>query len=85
MECDKVIKKDCVHCEKEFEIHVNKDDYKEWTDNGTLIQQAMPYLTPGERELLISGTCDECWDRMFGDNDEEEEVEEEEEEEEEEE
>ena len=38
-----------------------------WIDwqEGELIQVALPTLTEGERELLISGTCDTCWDRMF--------------------
>ena len=25
----------------------------------------MPYLNAGEREILISKTCDECFDKMF--------------------
>lgn len=33
---------------------------------GELIQKAMPNLTPGQREMLISGYCDGCWDQIFG-------------------
>ncbi len=54
----------CVHCNTDYEIAVEKKDFDRW-ESGELIQDAMPYLTPGQRELLISNTCDACWDRLF--------------------
>ena len=33
--------------------------------NGKLIQDAFPYLTDGQRELMISNTCDTCWNKFF--------------------
>lgn len=36
---------------------------------GEYIQSAFPYLTSGDREFLISGTCDKCWDKMWGEED----------------
>jgi len=33
---------------------------------GTLIQDAFPNLTAGEREFLKTGITDEDWDAMFG-------------------
>jgi hypothetical protein len=45
---------------------INPQDVIDW-QAGKYIQDAMPYLSKGERELLISGTCDECFDKMFGD------------------
>lgn len=41
---------------------------KEWQAGGGYIQDLMPTLTAGERELLISGTCDSCWKEMFGED-----------------
>ena len=35
------------------------------SENGALIQDAMPYLSADDRELLISGTCGACFDKMF--------------------
>jgi len=35
--------------------------------NGELIQNVMPYLNEDERELLISGTCGKCFDKIFSD------------------
>ena len=32
--------------------------------NGALIQNAFPFLTADERELLISGICSKCWSAM---------------------
>jgi len=39
---------------------------------GFLIQDAMPHLSPSQREFLITGTTPEEWDEMFklGDEDE---------------
>jgi hypothetical protein len=45
---------------------VEPDDYFAWKD-GKLIQEAFPYLSAGQRELLISNTCEKCWEKLFGD------------------
>lgn len=37
---------------------------------GAFVQDAFPELTPGEREMLISQTCDNCWKRLFGEPEE---------------
>jgi hypothetical protein len=55
----------CNRCKDQVEMAVNVDDYTSW-ENGSLIQDAMPYLSAGEREVLISGTCGKCFDKMFG-------------------
>ena len=44
---------------------VNGQDVVDWK-GGKYIQDAMPYLSADERELLISGTCGTCFDKMFG-------------------
>lgn len=49
-------------------IKVNLDDIILWK-SGELIQRAMPYLTPDQRELLISGIPGDMYDRMFNDDD----------------
>jgi hypothetical protein len=35
-------------------------------NNGALMQNAFPFLSPDEREFLISGTTAEEWEAMFG-------------------
>ena len=60
----------CPFCDRGNEIEVNEMDYLDW-DDGMKAQDAFPYLSTNEREMLITGICPTCWDRMFGgDNDE---------------
>ena len=56
----------CHLCRRHYDLLVNMDDVRSWMD-GTYIQDAMPYLSAGERELLISHTCDDCWKELFPD------------------
>jgi hypothetical protein len=65
-----VLKK-CMHCQKEIPLVVDGEKYSQWKKGEILIQDALPNLNPGERELLISGTCNDCWNTMFADLDEE--------------
>ena len=54
----------CRLCKTEHILEVNPLDLIDW-ENGKHIQSAMPYLAPGERKLLISGTCEDCFHKMF--------------------
>lgn len=64
-ECKQVFKVACRFCGSVHELSIAPSDFASWR-KGELIQDAMPYLTAEERELLISGTCDDCWSEMFG-------------------
>ena len=56
----------CGSCNKEQPpLNVDHFSLKKWRD-GMKAQDAFPYLNNDERELLISGTCGTCFDRMFG-------------------
>ena len=55
----------CPFCGHANEVEVNEIDYLDWQD-GTLVQDAFPYLSANEREMLISGICPTCWARTFG-------------------
>lgn len=59
----------CPFCGRGNEVEVNESDYWDWQD-GELVQNAFPYLSADEREMLISGICPTCWDKMFGSNEE---------------
>jgi hypothetical protein len=59
----------CNHCNESFQLDVKPSDIIAWSQ-GKLIQEAFPYLNADQRELLISNTCKECWDKMFSDEDE---------------
>ena len=55
----------CPFCHEDHAVEVNLAQYEAW-QNGELIQNAMPDLTPTEREQLISGLCPKCQAEMFG-------------------
>jgi hypothetical protein len=38
---------------------------------GGMIQDCFPDLDRGLREMLVSGTCPECWDEMFSEKEDE--------------
>ena len=62
---------DCTDCKATFRIKFTVGQERAWR-NGALIQRVAPEL--GDRaELLISGTCSTCFDRLFADDADEEE------------
>ena len=61
----------CPFCGHANVIEVNEADYWDWQD-GELAQNAFPYLSANEREMLISGICPKCWEKTFGEEEEEE-------------
>ena len=58
---------DCIKCKERQHLYVGTEDLTNW-ERGELVQNAMPYLTAGEREILISGVCETCFDKMYGDD-----------------
>jgi|TARA_B100000586_G_scaffold258128_1_gene222384 hypothetical protein len=66
-----IVAVDCVQCKERQHITVGTEGLANW-ESGELIQDAMPHLTAGQREILISGTCGACFDKMSGDEEEDE-------------
>lgn len=62
---DEAIVAECNKCGAATTMMVRIEDLVMW-ELGKYIQEAMPYLSADERELLISGTCGVCWEKMFG-------------------
>lgn len=64
----------CKQCHKRYLIKVKNADYEEYQSPNCKrpIQQIFPYLTGNERELLISGICGDCFDKIFGESEEDE-------------
>ena len=54
----------CRLCNEVADLTVNIEGFVAW-QGGKLIQDALPELSADQRELLISGTCDKCWNEMF--------------------
>lgn len=60
------LRAECNCCYTIKVIQVVDSDFKDWVHGRKLIQHAFPYLEPGDREILMSSICSECFDRMMG-------------------
>lgn len=54
----------CCMCGKQNEVKVLLDDYKRYMA-GAPVQAAFPEMPADQREMIISGTCPPCFDRLF--------------------
>ena len=58
---------DCVVCGKRHDpVILDAEKYYRWKKAGECIQDVFPEMTKDQLEILISGTCPECWDELFG-------------------
>jgi hypothetical protein len=55
----------CRLCGNSYTVLVDREDLLQWTSGAGFIQDLMPYLSAQDRELLISATCDFCWNALF--------------------
>ena len=56
--------KRCFYCGDTSFIQLNANDLNSYM-SGKYAQDAFPYLTAEQREIIISGTCPECWQAIF--------------------
>lgn len=57
----------CVVCKKTHDLEIDYTSFKDW-QQGTLIQDAFPDMPRETRELLITGTCPDCWETLWEDD-----------------
>ena len=69
------VNKVCIMCGEFHGVAVDYDGYRKWKAGEGLIQDLLKENTDGERELLISGICEHCFDELFTLEEEEENVE----------
>ena len=55
----------CVKCHAQKVLHVPAEPFKAWQRHELKIQDALPMLSADDRELLISGLCPDCWNKLF--------------------
>ena len=60
----------CILCGKSSKVVMPENAYSAWK-SGYFIQYAWPTGSDDERELLITGTHGECWNRMLPPEEEE--------------
>jgi len=51
--------------ERAIELPINELHLERW-ERGQLIQDAMPHLTPAQREFVMTGITEEEWAEMVG-------------------
>ena len=69
-----IISKTCPFCSKQAQVTVEKERFIQWKRAGDddpmrFVQNSFPDLTIEQREMLISGTHPECWDKFMGEED----------------
>ena len=60
---------ECPYCHQVHSVLCRKEGLEKW-QAGDYIQKALPDLTPSQRELLMTGTYQKCWNEMFKEEDE---------------
>lgn len=61
------IESTCILCISYGAITIKSDDFDRYK-SGAMVQEAFPYLTPGQREFyFLSHWCEDCYDEVFGD------------------
>ena len=51
----------------EMDLDITEDQLNDW-NQGQLIQDVMPELSPEAREFLITGITSDEWDSLIGDD-----------------
>ena len=54
----------CAYCLEVHTFECSTRGVVAW-QAGELIQNALPELSADQREMMISGTCGDCWDKMY--------------------
>lgn len=57
----------CPCCGKYSSVFVERDDYYSWLRREKHIQDIFSYLSAPQREIILTGTCPECWNKLFKD------------------
>jgi len=59
----------CGICEQRAVVMMTEEQYNRY-NSGALMQDALPELSADVREMLITGTCPECWAKVFSEEEE---------------
>ena len=54
----------CPMCNESQDLTITCEGYEKY-QQGDLIQNCFPELSPAKRELMLSGICGVCWDKNF--------------------
>lgn len=62
----------CMQCNETGTLTVSKEGYDKW-QAGTFVQTAFPKLGSNDREMLLTGIHNACWDKMWEEDEDDEE------------
>lgn len=60
----------CRICGTMYEFEVHEPSYELWKAGKGYIQELLSELTADQRELLLTGTCGPCFNRLFPEDEE---------------
>ena len=55
----------CRICGRPVKINMYPSDVERYNTSQIKVQDAFPYLSADEREMILSNTCGDCWTRLF--------------------
>ena len=58
----------CPQCGKISTLEMTKEQYEQYKSGDNYIQNIFPNWPPAIREMLITGICPDCWNKMFNYN-----------------
>ena len=58
----------CPQCGKISTLEMTKEQYEQYKSGDNYIQNIFPNWSPAIREMLITGICPDCWDKMINFN-----------------
>lgn len=61
----------CPRCLAVTGLPITEEELLAWNPSEQYVQDAFPQLTPEQREVLLSGLCEKCWNQIFPEEDEE--------------
>lgn len=59
---------ECKSCHKRRTLQLPLNGYLAWRHGLKHIQDALPQIPAGDRELLVSGMCEKCFDSAFAED-----------------
>jgi len=55
----------CILCKKTSIIELDEDKYEKYMEGESKIETIWPDKTADEREMIMTGTHPECWEKIF--------------------
>jgi hypothetical protein len=63
-----LIKRKCRRCKTVVEFYVQADDWDLYKTGDYFVEDVFWYLTPDQREILLSRLCGDCFDAIFSED-----------------